>query len=582
MSTTTTGPPTFTNNATVTIAVDHLPVNFNPWTVAGSNQVTQMVMQTVWPSVSVQNSTLGVQVCTVITGNCPSSLLVSAEPISLDPMTVVYQIAANAKWSDGVEVTGLDFAYLRNEVLAEASSLPSSAPVVGYEDIRSLVTSQDGKTVTVVFTKPYEDWQGLFSTLIPAHIALARGFSSAFSGSNLSNLLSAGPYRITHVIPGREVVLGRNPRYWGSPAHIARIIFRVEPNEAATIKALQEGKVTIAQLPPSQLVRNTIATSTSLLSTTSYTPQLWQLAFNLNDSIVGALGVRQAITEALDRPQLVADTIGQQTVVTGEASNRLFGVGIPGGVANDARYLAVDDVDAEAALVAAGYSYGASGLAHTAAGTQLMLHLVGPSGSPLVNSVEAEIQAELLQVGIEVVVTNEPLATLVGTTLPNGGFQMAIAPFATNAYLSTSQALYVPAADVAPFAAPTIPAGTTPQVIAATNTSDAAAAAVASSVVSRDIFGLNDPVLQPLFVQAATALSPAAANDLYNAIDIQLWQDLPSVPLFQMPVTTIYNNSLSGLTPVQTWASFMFDAQTWNWTLNPPPTNTTTTIPAAP
>jgi ABC-type transport system substrate-binding protein len=96
-------------------------------------------------------------------------------------------------------------------------------------------------------------------------------------------------------------------------------------------------------------------------------------------------------------------------------------------------------------------------------------------------------------------------------------------------------------------------------------------------MVSSDIFGLDDPVLQPLFAQAATELSPAAANDLYNEIDIQLWEDLPSVPLLQNPVTTVFNSSLYGIVPAETWATFMFDAQSWNWTLNPPPTVTTTT-----
>jgi ABC-type transport system substrate-binding protein len=581
--TTTTGPPTFSDNATVTIAVNQLPTNFNPWTVAGSSQVTQMIMETVWPRVSVQNATLGVQVCTVTAGECPSSLLVSAEPVSLDPMTVVYQIASNAKWSDGVPVTGADFAYLRDEVVANSSELPSTAPIVGYEDIQSLSTSKDGKTVTVVFTRPYEDWQGLFSGLIPSHVAIAHGFVAAFSGSDLANLVSAGPYRISHVVPGREVVLGRNPHYWGTPGHIARIIFRLEPTEAATLKALQDGKVTVAQLPPGRAVRQVVNASTTLMAETSYTPELWQLAFNMNDAVVGALGVRQAITEALDRRQLLADTIGLQTGATGAASNRLFGVGIPGGVANDARYVAVDDVDAEAALVAAGYTYGSDGLALTSTGAPLVLHLVGPSDNPIIDSMEAQIQAELLQVGVEVDVRNQPLSRLVGTTLPRGNFQISIAPFSTNAFLSTSQALYVPAADIAPIAATTIPPGTTPETITGTNTSDAPAAAVASSVVSRDIFGLNDPTLQPLFAQAATELSPAAANDLYNEIDIQLWQDLPSVPLLQNPVTTVFSSSLDGLTPSETWASFMFDAQAWNWTLNPPPTVTTTsTVPTSP
>jgi ABC-type transport system substrate-binding protein len=306
---------------------------------------------------------------------------------------------------------------------------------------------------------------------------------------------------------------------------------------------------------------------------------LWQLAFNLNDPVVGALSVREAIAEALDRHQLVANSAGLSTNVTSAVSNHLFGVGIPGGSSNDARYVAVDDVDAEAALVAQGYSYSSNGLALTPAGVPLVLHLIGPTSSRLVSEIESQIQAELLQVGVETKITSVPISSLVGSILPRGSFQMAIAPFAASSFLSTNQALYVPALDVSPIPAATIPPGTTPPVIVAGNTAGttASSAAIASSVVSRDVFGLSDPALQPLFAQAETSLSPAAANDLYNAIDIQLWQDLPSVPLVQQSVTTVYNNSLYGLVPADSWPSFMFNAQAWNWTLNPPPTVTTTT-----
>ena len=570
----------------MTIAVPELPTNFNPWTIPGSNQVTQMVMQAVWPQVSVVNASLGVQVCTVTAAECPSSLLVSAEPISLDPMTVVYQIAKNATWSDGVPVTGADFSYLHDQILQNISSLPATVPISGYEDIQQLTTSPDGKTVTVVFSKPYEDWQGLFSNLVPSHVALAHGFVAAFSGAEMANLVSAGPFRISHIVPGKEVVLGRNPKYWGVPAHIARIIFKKEVSVASTISALRSGRITVAQFTPSPSVRRLVDTSTTLLAETTYTPVLWQLAFNLNDPVVGLLPVRQAIAEAIDRRQLLANTIGMVTGVIGAAANRLFASDIPGGQANDARYAAVDDVDAEAALVAEGYTYGANGLATTSAGKPLILHLVGPSNNALVAGMEAQIQSELLQIGVEVRISNEPLSMLVGHSLPSGQYQLAIAPFSASSFLSADQALYVPAYAISP-AAPAVSSTTTTSntVVLPINESNtagtaASAAATSLSLVTRDVFGLNDPLLQPLFVQAASSLSPAAANDIYNEIDIQLWQDLPSLPLMQQPLTTVFSSSLYGFAAAESLPSFMFGAQTWNWTLNPPPTVTTSSVPS--
>ena len=63
----------------------------------------------------------------------------------------------------------------------------------------------------------------------------------------------------------------------------------------------------------------------------------------------------------------------------------------------------------------------------------------------------------------------------------------------------------------------------------------------------------------------------------YNEIDIDLWQDLPTLPLYEAPITTVSRNALQGVAPAETWPSFLFDAETWSWELNAPPTVTTTT-----
>ena len=583
--TTTTLPVAFATDATVTVAVSHLPSNLNPWTAGGADPIAQMIMEQVLPQVSIENSQLQTEVCTVTANACPSALLTSAEPISLDPMTVVYQIAPKASWSNGVPITGADFSYLRTEVLAHAASLPATVPINGYEDISSIVTSNKGKTVTVVFSKPYSDWQSLFADLIPSGVATANGFEAAFATSpaSLPNLVSAGPYRISHIIRQHEIVLVRNPAYWGSPANIARIIFRVEPTESATLGALRDDKVTVAQLPPGQVDHQLIASTTDLVGQTSFTPQLWQLVLNLGDTVVGNASLRTALADAIDRTQLLNDTSQFADGMTAAVSNRIFGLGIGGGAADDANFVAVNDVGAEAALVSAGYAYDANGLADDPAGKPLVLHLIGPSGSSLMAGVEAQIQAELLEVGVRVSISNEPLSRLLGSTLPTGTYQLALAPFDISPYLSTDAALYLPASYLTPSttAASAAALAASGRLGGAVPESAAAPASISSSAVTRDVFALDDPLLEPLFEQAFTELDPSAANDVYNEIDLQLWRDLPTIPLLQTPMVTIANNALQGLSPSQSPASFMFDAQNWSWELNAPPTVTTTTLPQA-
>ena len=139
--------------------------NFNPSTPAGANRVTQMVMEQVWPQAFVVDSVFQPETTGFIDG---------AEVVGLSPMTVSYQIDPKATWSDGLPITASDFVYNWHEQLRAAPLLASDGVLAGYRDIKSIKGSNDGKTVTVVFRKPYSDWECLFANLIPAHIAETR------------------------------------------------------------------------------------------------------------------------------------------------------------------------------------------------------------------------------------------------------------------------------------------------------------------------------------------------------------------------------------------------------------------------
>ena len=289
----------------VTVAVSGLPTEYNPLTPAGSNAVTQMVMEQVLPQVFVTGPDMAV--------HASLGLAVSAEVTGLKPQTVVYTLAKGARWSDGVPITATDFAYDWHHLLSVGPSLPATFPLAGYQDISSVTgstTAKHGRTVTVVFSKPYADWMALFANLVPAHVARRYGWGKAFAGPKPAHLVSGGPFVVTRIVPGKELVLSRNPSYWGKPAHLAHIVFKVMATEGATLRGLRDGSVDLAELAPGASVDSVVARSTNLVQTVSDSSTLWQLAFNLADPIVGRLAVRQAIAAAINRPEVVADSIG--------------------------------------------------------------------------------------------------------------------------------------------------------------------------------------------------------------------------------------------------------------------------------
>jgi peptide/nickel transport system substrate-binding protein len=560
------------DGGTVTVAVWKLPTNYNPSTPDGSNAVTQMAMEQVWPQAFVVGPGVSVRP--------DAGLVVSAELTGLKPQTVVYALAKRARWSDGVPITAADFIYDWRNFLTVGPSLPATFPLAGYRDIATITGSDAGKTVTVVFTHPYADWMALFSNLVPAHIARRYGWEEAFRGADPAHLVSGGPFEITKIDPGHELVLSRNPAWWGKPAHLARIVFRVMSSAGATRRALRDGTVDLAEFSPGPAVTNLVAESRDLVATQSLTGTLWQLAFNFADPVTSQADVREAIAKAIDRTQLVADTVGLFANDAATTGNRLYAKLELGGLRNDSAYTAPNTAEADQLLATAGYLFDTDGLAVTASGAPLELQLTGPKGNRMIATVEAEIQAELLQAGVELQIHNVALSQLLSSILPQGRYQFAIVPYLVSPFPSTMADLYTdpvgptpsPVGGSSPTNPPTAAGAQT--LLAGTETEPSAANARA---VTRDVFGYDNPTVDGLFALAQSQLNAQANAGLYNQIDTLLWQDLPTLPLFQAPSVLVRQVKIVNVSDSATWAGPMWDAEDWAIQVSPTPTTSTTT-----
>jgi peptide/nickel transport system substrate-binding protein len=562
------------DGGTVTVAVPSLPTQYNPATPCGSNAVTQMVMEQVLPQAFVTGPGMEVR--------ASSGLLVSAEVTGLKPQTVVYTLAKRARWSDGVPITAADFAYDWRRVLSIGASLPATFPLAGYEDIVSVKGSKGGSVVTVEFANPYADWMALFANLMPAHIARHYGWQRAFAGPRPAHLISGGPFAITKIVPGKELVLSRNPAYWGKSAHLAHIVFKVMPSQAATWRALRDGSVDVAELTPGSAVDALVAGSTDLEQSVSESATLWQLDFNFADPVVGKLAVRQAIATAIDRPEVVADSIGLLVADASTSGNRIYAAHQPGGQRNDAAYLQPNGAVADQLVSTTGYSLDANGFLVSASGSPLVLVLTGPKGDPTIARAEREIQAQLLQAGIELRIRNVDPARLLATVLPQGDYQLAIAPYLASPFPSTMAGLYTDPVGPTPSSAGqssvSVPNVANWRGIALAGAGSEPAAASAGAV-TRDVLGYDDPMVDGLFGQAQSQLNAKADASLYNKIDTLLWQDLPTLPLFQASTTLVRRVEVVNVSDSATWAGPMWDAQGWAIQVSPPPT-TSTTSPA--
>ncbi len=296
-----------TVGGSATVALDQVPTSLNVHTVAGDTPAGLMVGSAIWAQVF--------RVGPNLTPQLDTNIVDSAEVINLAPQTVVYQIDPRAVWSDGVPISAADFMYAWQSQKGGATDVDgtpdSVASTLGYRDIASLTGSNDGRTVTVVFRTPFADWPSLFDDLLPAHIAEAVGWNRGFDQFATGVFVSGGPWEVVSWQPGSEIVLGRNPRWWGSTPNLDRIVVRAVSGDTALTSALGQNQVQVAY--PSGFDQSFMAqasTSSVLQTQTSLGTRMLQLEFNVRHAPLTVQTVRQGIAHAIDRAGIV-ESVGQ-------------------------------------------------------------------------------------------------------------------------------------------------------------------------------------------------------------------------------------------------------------------------------
>src|SRR6266540_2613014 len=188
-----------------------------------------------------------------------TDLMVSAELTNQSPQTIVYKIKPDAVWNDGTPINSEDFtlAWKQNSGNKDDCSKCDPASTSGYELIKSIVGSDNGKTVTVTFQdgKVYADWKGLFATdgLYPAHLATKQGFdltkpdgvnSAADWFSATVPTWSGGPYLIDQFNKDQSVVLKKNDKWYGAvKPTLDKLVFKFVIEQGSLAPAMQNKEV---------------------------------------------------------------------------------------------------------------------------------------------------------------------------------------------------------------------------------------------------------------------------------------------------------------------------------------------------
>ncbi|MFN2534845.1 MAG: ABC transporter family substrate-binding protein [Pseudonocardiaceae bacterium] len=300
----------------LTYAIDKNISNWNLLSSQGNVVETGWVLSGLLPRTFITAPDL-----TVAMNN---ELLDSAKVTATYPETIVYKIKPNAVWSDGTPITADDFIY--NWKVQNGRDCPDcgAAGTAGYDQIKSVVGADNGKTVTVTFSKPFTDWKQLWgsgSPLYPAHLAAQRGDIKTPQGLAASftwfattvPTYSGGPFQVENFSNNESVTLVPNPKWYGSRPKLDRVTYRVINDADQELTALRNRQVQVIYPQPQvgqvQQVRKIPGVSSFVGLGLS-----WEhFDFNLTNPYLADPALRTAMFTAVDRQAIIDKTVGQYT-----------------------------------------------------------------------------------------------------------------------------------------------------------------------------------------------------------------------------------------------------------------------------
>jgi len=554
-STTSGSTSTVKKGGNLTFALDENLAGFNVNTSAANEYVLQEVLDQVWPQTFLINA-----------GATPylnTELMQSASETSTSPQTIVYKLNPKAKWSDGQPIDAWDFWYnwqaqsgvssvtdIDGKPFDDASttgynqikSVTGSAPASGsctaataIKGIPSTLACGNGDTITVVFSTPFADWRSLFGDLVPAHeVAAGTSWNSGFNDP--TKVLSGSWYEISKYTENQSLVLTRNPQYWGTPGNLDTITFQIFNGDTQAAPALQNGEVQLisplqTDLSVVQQVKQIPAITTKIYGGLEFQ----HIDFNQSDPYLALLPVRQAIALGTDRKQIVQRTVGEFDSSIVPLGDRMLVPGQPGYQDNGSAYDTVDVAKAKSLLESAGMTMGSDGYFQPKtgplAGKDLTFTIKSTSGNSLRANIEQLFQADMKAIGINLQIANEPAATLFGTDLPKGQFQLALFAWVSTPFESGNQSIYC----------------------SYTNTANCGS--------NYDHYA--NPAVDKLLAAGATASSPSAEQSDFQQADALLWKDMVTLPLFQGVELTAWSNNYANIEPNPSNVGIPWNAQTW-------------------
>lgn len=211
----------------------------------------------------------------------------------------------------------------------------------------------DDRTLQVAFNTPIGFWGYIASTWVTFPTderSVQRDFGnwSTLPSGHIAN----GPFRITEINQGQNIVFEANPIYWRGKPNLDRIEFIYNNDAAVLLEAYKNGELDIIAVSPDQIDEVNTTPDLSRALVRYPLAVTFAIAFNQTRSPFDDKNVRLAFSQALDREGYVQQVLNG----IGVPYTRWIPPGVPGAQANREGVPGTDAAAALRTLVENGYA----------------------------------------------------------------------------------------------------------------------------------------------------------------------------------------------------------------------------------
>jgi peptide/nickel transport system substrate-binding protein len=221
--------------------------------------------------------------------------------VSPDGLTITFHLRRGVKWHDGQEFTSRDVLYTYRV------TIDPKTPTAYAEDFKQVksVEAPDPYTFRVTYAKPFAPALASWgNAVLPAHLLEGKDITK----SELARRpVGTGPYLFREWTPGQKITLEANPAYYEGRPYIGRYVYRVIPDNSTMYMELKAGSLDMMGLTPVQYARQTVNQDfLNRFNKFRYPASAYTyLGYNLRNPLFSDRRVRQAITSAIDKDEIV-------------------------------------------------------------------------------------------------------------------------------------------------------------------------------------------------------------------------------------------------------------------------------------